>query len=76
MPRIVAYLLLTWTGSRPWLIDALQAAAYGSARTTIRVGDGTVRVQCLRPVDLEDTYATIVITNKTSLSEWDWGGRC
>ncbi len=74
--RIVAYLLPTWKNSPLWLTDALHAAAHARARKVIKVDGVTVLVQCLQPADLDDTFATIVITRKASLNDWPWSGDC
>ena len=74
--RIVAYLLPAWKNSPEWLTGALYAAAQKRARKIVKVGGVTVLVECLQPADLDDTFAAIVITKKTSLDEWKWGGEC
>jgi hypothetical protein len=74
--RIVAYLLPTWKNSSEWLTDVLHAAARGRARKIIKIGGVTVLVQCVQPADLEDAFATIVITKKASLDDWKWDGDC
>ena len=68
--RIVAYLLPAWKNSPEWLTDALDAAAHGRARRVTKIGDLTVLVQRQKFADLDDIFATIVITKKTSLNDW------
>jgi hypothetical protein len=71
--RIVAYLLPTWKKGPEWLANALKEATHVKARKIIKVDGATVLVQWLQPADIDDTFATIVITKKASLDEWKWG---
>jgi hypothetical protein len=71
--RVVAYLLPTWKNAPGWLTDALHAAAHGRARKVIKIGDLTVFVQQQQFADVDDTFATIVITKKPSLDAWKQG---
>jgi hypothetical protein len=68
--RIVAYLLPTWKDSPEWLTDALSKATRVRARKVIKIGGVTVLVKRLQFADLDDTFATIVITKKVSLNDW------
>jgi len=71
--RVVAYLLPTWKNAPGWLTGALHAAAHGRARKVIKIGDLTVLVQQQQFADVDETFATIVITKKASLDAWKQG---
>jgi hypothetical protein len=69
---VIRYLLPTWAAARGWLSQALDAARQVHGRRTTKVGNLTVLVQWLQPADLDGTFATVVVTKRTSLAEWDW----
>jgi hypothetical protein len=61
---VVQYILPNWLSAREWLSRALHAARHAHVRHTIKVGTVTVLVQWLQPADLDDTFATLVVTRK------------
>jgi hypothetical protein len=69
--RIVRALLPTWRGGAAWLREAIAYAATPNTKNATQVGGIKILVQWLQPVDLEDTYAEIVLTKRPTLSEWE-----
>lgn len=70
---VVRQLLPAWQQGPEWLEKALLDAVHVKARKVEKVGSVTVLVQWLQPADLADTFATVVVTKKASLEEWEWG---
>ena len=56
--------------------EGLHEAAHVRTRKIIKIDSMTVLVQCLQPADLDDAYATIVITKNATLDDWNWGDDC
>ncbi len=69
---IIRYILPKWSAAHEWLSQALDAARQVHGRRATKVGKLTVLVQWSQPADLDSTFATVVVTKKTSLNEWNW----
>lgn len=70
--NVVKYLLPGWSQAREWLTGALDAARRVHGRRVVKLDAVTILAQWLQPADLDNTFATVVVTKRDSLDEWKW----
>ena len=70
--RIFDYFLPSWKERSAWLAKALKDARISRMRNVTEIEGLTVLVQWLQPVDLDSTYAQVVITKEGSIDRWRW----
>lgn len=69
---VVRAVLPGWKQAPTWLAHAMDDARHWHARHVIKIGPVTVLVQHLQPADLNDTFAEIVVTKRSSIEQWTY----
>jgi hypothetical protein len=65
--KIMDYLLPGWTDRRRWMASALKSAVLDRRRYTAKIGAVSIMVEELQPADIDDEFASVVLTKNPSL---------